>query len=136
MDLTSATRLFAALSSRIRLEIFRLLVRCGPDGMVSGDIASTLQLPPTNTSFHLKAMAQTGLLTIQQEGRYQRYRANVALMMELTAYLTDECCSGHPEACDEIISGGLPIVFASRTPSGQAATNVAEAPSYQGGPLD
>lgn len=67
--------------------------------MVAGEIASTLDVPPTNLSFHLKALTQTGLLTVEQEGRFQRYRANLPLMVDLIAFLTEECCSGHPEQC-------------------------------------
>lgn len=58
-----------------------------------------LGLPPTNLSFHLKGLSQAGLVSVVQEGRYQRYRANLALMLDLVAYLTDECCGGHPEEC-------------------------------------
>jgi DNA-binding transcriptional ArsR family regulator len=95
----AATLIFESLSSAIRLDVYRLLVRIGPDGMVAGDIAAKLELPATNLSFHLKALAQAGLATATQEGRYQRYRANIPLMSDLIAYLTDECCSGHPEKC-------------------------------------
>lgn len=35
----------------------------------------------------------SGLLTVEQEGRFQRYRANIPLMLELIAYLTEECCA-------------------------------------------
>lgn len=47
----------------------------------------------------LKALTQAGLLTVTQEGRFQRYRANIALMLELIAYLSAECCAGQPEQC-------------------------------------
>lgn len=70
--------------------------------MVAGEIASTLDVPPTNLSFHLKALTQAGLLTVEQEGRFQRYRANLPLMLDLIAYLTEECCSGHPEQCADV----------------------------------
>ena len=53
----------------------------------------------TNLSFHLKALTQSGLLVVVQEGRFQRYRANMALMTDLIGYLTDECCGGNPGAC-------------------------------------
>ena len=53
-------------------------------------MTSALGLPPANLSFHLKAMTQSGLLTVQQEGRFQRYRADVALMTSLVDYLTEE----------------------------------------------
>ncbi|MDZ7785219.1 MAG: helix-turn-helix transcriptional regulator [Halioglobus sp.] len=61
-----------------------------------------LDIPPTNLSFHLKALTQAGMLTVTQEGRYQRYRANLPLMLDLIAYLTEECCQGHPEQCADL----------------------------------
>ncbi len=99
MDNATATTLFESLSSGIRLDIFRLLVKTGPDGMIAGDIATALALPANNASFHLKTLTQGGLLRVEQQGRYQRYRANMALMNELIDYLTAECCAGHPEQC-------------------------------------
>lgn len=99
MKNTTATRIFESLSSGLRLDVYRLLVKQGSTGLVAGEIASTLDVPPTNLSFHLKALTQAGLLTVQQEGRFQRYRANIPLMLDLIAYLTEECCAGHPEQC-------------------------------------
>jgi ArsR family transcriptional regulator len=93
---------FESLSSGIRLDVFRLLVKKGPEGMVAGAIATTLDVPPTNLSFHLKALTQARLLRVEQEGRFQRYRANIPLMLDLVAYLTEECCSGHPEQCADM----------------------------------
>ena len=52
-------------------------------------------------SFHLKALTHAQLVSVVQEGRYQRYRANLALMQDLIGYLTAECCAGHPELCAE-----------------------------------
>jgi ArsR family transcriptional regulator, arsenate/arsenite/antimonite-responsive transcriptional repressor len=102
MEKNTATAVFESLSSGIRLDVFRLLVKKGPEGMVAGEIATTLDVPPTNLSFHLKALTQAGLLTVQQEGRFQRYRADIPLMLDLIAYLTEECCSGHPEQCADM----------------------------------
>ncbi|KMN30828.1 MULTISPECIES: helix-turn-helix transcriptional regulator [unclassified Chromobacterium] len=99
MENKTATQIFESLSSSIRLDIYRLLVRQGLEGMVAGQIAGTLNLPPNNVSFHLKGMSHAGLVSVEQEGRYQRYRANLTLMLELIAYLTEECCAGHPEQC-------------------------------------
>lgn len=103
MDKSTATTIFESLSSGVRLDVFRLLIRQGLDGMVAGEIASTLDVPPTNLSFHLKAMTHAGMVTATQEGRYQRYRANLALMMELIAYLTEECCSGQEQCMPHTI---------------------------------
>jgi DNA-binding transcriptional ArsR family regulator len=101
MEKQLATTLFESLASGVRLDIFRLLVKNAPNGLVAGEIATLLALPPTNLSFHLKALTQAGLLSVIQEGRYQRYRANLAVMQELIAYLTAECCTGNPEQCFE-----------------------------------
>jgi DNA-binding transcriptional ArsR family regulator len=55
MEKQLATTLFESLASGVRLDIFRLLVKNAPDGLVAGEIATLLALPPTNLSFHLKA---------------------------------------------------------------------------------
>lgn len=102
MDKHRALALFESLSSGVRLDVYRLLVQKGPTGMVAGEIAAALGVPPTNLSFHLKALTQAGLITVAPEGRYQRYRANLALMQELIAFLTEECCAGRPELCAEL----------------------------------
>jgi arsenate reductase len=102
MEKNNATSIFESLASSIRLDVFRLLVKKGQDGMVAGEIATTLNVPPTNLSFHLKALTQTCLLMVAQEGRFQRYRANIPLMLDLIAYLTEECCAEHPEQCVEM----------------------------------
>ena len=104
MEKQDATQIFESLSSGIRLDVFRLLVKQGTEGLVAGQIATALDLPNTNLSFHLKGLTQAGLLTMEQEGRFLRYRANIPLMLDLIAYLTDECCAGHPEACQNFRS--------------------------------
>jgi DNA-binding transcriptional ArsR family regulator len=101
MDKQLATTIFESLASGVRLDVFRLLVKNAPDGLVAGEIAVQLVLPPTNLSFHLKAMTHSGLINVVQEGRYQRYRANLPVIRALITYLTDECCTGHPEHCFE-----------------------------------
>jgi len=99
MKRPAAIVIFASLSSGIRLDVYRMLVKAGPGGMVAGEVAAKLGLPPANLSFHLKAMTQARLLDVEQEGRFQRYRADLALMADLVGYLTEECCGGHPEVC-------------------------------------
>ena len=102
MERNTATSIFESLSSGLRLEIYRLLVRHGPEGLVAGEIGSILDVPASNLSFHLKALTHAGMLSVEQEGRFQRYRANLPLMQELIVYLTEECCAGHPEQCAEL----------------------------------
>ncbi len=106
MKKDAAITALASLASGLRLDIYRLLVREGPEGVVAGEIAAAMEVPPTNLSFHLKALTQAGLLSVTQEGRFQRYRANLGLMQGLIDYLTAECCAGHPEQCSELHGAG------------------------------
>lgn len=99
MQSKQASKIFEALSSDVRLDLFRLLVKNAPDGLVQGDIAKQLHIPSTNLSFHLKAIVQSGLVDVAREGRFMRYKANIPLMLQIVGYLTEECCSGNPEAC-------------------------------------
>lgn len=105
MEKAIATTVFESLASGIRLDVYRLLVREGTEGLVAGEIASALDIPSTNLSFHLKALTQARLVTVEQEGRFQRYRANMPLMLDLIGYLTAECCAGHPEQCVDVSAG-------------------------------
>ncbi len=99
MNKAMATKVFESLSSGIRLDVWRLLVKAGLEGRVAGELSSSLDIAPNTLSFHLKAMLHASLLSVEQEGRFLRYRANIPLMLALIGYLTEECCAGHPEAC-------------------------------------
>lgn len=114
MKTKQASKIFEALSSDIRLDLFRLLVKNAPEGLVAGEIANLLEIPSTNLSFHLKAIVQSGLVEVEKEGRFMRYQANIPLMLDLIAYLTSECCAKNPEQCQKfreaspLASGILP----------------------------
>lgn len=100
-DKERALQVFEALSSGVRLDVFRLLVQAGTGGRVAGEVAAALDIAPSSLSFHLRTLTHAGLITVEQEGRYQRYRANIALMLDTIAYLTANCCGDHPEECAE-----------------------------------
>jgi len=89
-----AVKALAALAQPSRLQVFRLLVVAGRQGMTPGAIAEALSVPPATLSFHLKELANAGLASQQREGRYLIYRAAYERMNELLAYLTDHCCQG------------------------------------------
>lgn len=93
MKKQDAVSMFDALASELRLDIVKLLVKFGEDGLVAGEIGSQLNIPPTNLSFHLKALAYSGLIYAEQEGRFQRYRAKTSALMGLVDYLMEECCA-------------------------------------------
>jgi len=88
-----------ALAQETRLDIFRLLVQRGPEGMPAGEIDERLkQLSPT-MSFHLNQLRYAGLVNSRRESRSIIYSANFNAMNALIAYLTEQCCSGRPELC-------------------------------------
>ena len=99
MENTTAVNALAALAQESRLAVFRLLVQNGPGGLTPGVIGEKLALPAPTLSFHLKTLAQAGLVTAMQEGRYVRYRADMASFNALTAFLTEDCCQGNLQQC-------------------------------------
>lgn len=99
METKEATNIFMALSAEVRLDLFCLLVKHAPEGLVAGEIAQILEVTNTNLSFHLKTLLHADLVSVEKEGRFLRYRANIPLMLDIVAYLTSECCASNPEQC-------------------------------------
>jgi ArsR family transcriptional regulator len=94
MEMTNAIGIFAALAQETRLEIFRLLVRVGGEGLPAGDIASTLGTPTTTLSFHLKELKSAGVILCTRQGRSLIYRPNFSVMGDMINFLTAHCCEG------------------------------------------
>ncbi len=99
MENKNAVTALAALAQESRLAVFRLLVRHAPDGLTPGVIGEQLELPAPTLSFHLKTLAQAGLVSAIQEGRYVRYRAEIPAINELISFLTEDCCGGNSQLC-------------------------------------
>ncbi|MDH5263327.1 MAG: metalloregulator ArsR/SmtB family transcription factor [Betaproteobacteria bacterium] len=91
MDRASTLKVFESLGSSVRLDLFCMLVQAGESGLVAGEIAEALDIPATNLSFHLKAMLQANLVSVRQEGRFLRYRANVPHMLRVLAFVMENC---------------------------------------------
>jgi len=99
MKKTDAVAILAALAQDNRLDVFRLLVEAGPEGMPAGHIASSMKLPPSALTFHLDRLREAGLVTVRRDGRSMIYAARFEAMTALVSYLTDHCCQGRPELC-------------------------------------
>ena len=96
METTDAVAALAALAQDNRLEIFRLLVRAGPDGMAAGQVAEELDLAPNTLTFHFDRLRGAGLVTVRRDGRSMIYAARYESMNGLLAFLTENCCEGVP----------------------------------------
>lgn len=89
----------ASIAQEARLEIFRLLVQAGPEGLAAGSIGESLAIPPSTLSFHLKELSHAGLISAKQVSRFIYYSANYAAMESLLGYLTENCCAGEKPCC-------------------------------------
>jgi ArsR family transcriptional regulator len=86
----------AALAQPVRLQVFRALVIAGPRGMTPSTMAQGLGISASTLSFHLKELANAGLVTHERASRNLIYRAAFDRMNDLLGYLTDNCCAGAP----------------------------------------
>src|ERR1700732_3200368 len=102
MEQSNAIAALAALAQDNRLDVFRLLVQAGPDGMPAGSVAAALELAPNTLTFHFDRLRQAELVTVRREGRSMIYAARYDTMNALMSYLPENCCRGAPEACSPV----------------------------------
>ena len=100
MELHNASNALSALSQTSRLELFRLLVISGDEGMPAGQISTELDIPKPTLSFHLKELSTAGLILAERHGRSITYKINIEGIRELMDFLTEDCCQGRPELCN------------------------------------
>jgi DNA-binding transcriptional ArsR family regulator len=94
MKNSDAVSALSALAQENRLDVFRLLVQAGPEGMPAGEVADALDLAPNNLTFHFDRLREAGLVTVRRKGRSMIYAARFEVMNELIGFLTDNCCQG------------------------------------------
>ncbi len=94
MDRPQALAALGALAHPIRLDAFRALVVAGPQGLTPGVLTERLGIAYAKLGFHLKDLAEAGLVASEPVGRNVIYRAVYPRMDELLNYLTENCCAG------------------------------------------
>ncbi len=99
MESHDAIEALAALAQEHRLAVFRLLVREGPSGLPAGAIAGRIGVPPSTLSHHLAHLERAGLLRSRRIERRIFYAVDIEGTRRLVAFLTEDCCHGHPELC-------------------------------------
>jgi ArsR family transcriptional regulator len=75
----------SALSQETRLDLYRLLVTVGPEGLPAGVIADRLGVLPSSLTFHLNHLAHAGLITQRRLSRQLIYSAEYRTMNGLLA---------------------------------------------------
>ena len=94
MEESQVVRALAALAQPVRLQLFRALVVTGPQGLTPGTMAEGLGVSASALSFHLKELANAGLIRVERSSRNLIYRAEFGQMDALLGYLTENCCEG------------------------------------------
>jgi ArsR family transcriptional regulator len=107
METETAVKRLSAIAQDARLEVFRLLVKAGPEGMAAGDIARTTQTPANTLSAQLLTLANAGLVRARRDGRSIIYAVNFDAMRDLLIFLTEDCCGGRPEMCAPLTAARL-----------------------------
>lgn len=102
MESNTVVEALAALAQDSRLQVYRLLVQAGPEGVAASDLAEALAIPANTLSFHLKTLSHADLVHARQEGRFIYYSANYGQMNALVGFLTENCCGGRSCAPAEV----------------------------------
>jgi ArsR family transcriptional regulator, arsenate/arsenite/antimonite-responsive transcriptional repressor len=92
MEKITAIEALAALAQDNRLDVFRLLVQAGPDGLPAGAVAEALGLAPNTLTFHFDRLRHAGLVSVRRDGRSMIYAARYEQMNALLGFLTENCC--------------------------------------------
>lgn len=103
MDISDAQTAFQALGQTSRIEVYRLLVRAGAEGLAAGEIARRLDLQQNTLSSQLAQLQAAGLIAAAREGRSIRYSANMGQLRSLVGWLIENCCGGDPDLCAPVL---------------------------------
>jgi len=97
MDRAAALTALQALANDARLDLVRLLMPTGANGLAAGEIGRALGLAASRLSFHLSALEQAGLIRARKEGRNVFYAVDPGGIGQTIAFLLNDCCMDHPE---------------------------------------
>lgn len=123
METEDAAFAFAALGQGTRLDLLRVLLDAGPNGVAAGEVATRLGVPSSTLSFHLRALDQAGLIAATRQGRSLIYAVQFARLRALLAFLAEACCGGEPDRCGDL-GRMLDVITREKNAMAQPAFNV------------
>lgn len=121
MDKKEAVEALSALAQETRLDVFRLLVQAGAEGLAAGEIATRIGAPQNTLSNHLGILSRAGLAVGERRGRNILYHADFARMSAVLAYLLKDCCGGKPAICGPLLESVAPESVAPIAGRGRSA---------------
>ena len=93
MELEIAAAQLEAIGNPRRLQLYRILVRAGAEGLPVGRVQEKLGIAASTLSHHVKRLVDTGLVTQERQATTLICRAHYPAMQSLIGFLTDECCA-------------------------------------------
>jgi protein-tyrosine-phosphatase/DNA-binding transcriptional ArsR family regulator len=102
MEAPEAAAALAALAQETRLDLVRMLLAEGANGLPAGEIGNRLGVPASTLSFHLAALERVGLTQSTRHGRQIIHAARIVSLRRLLSFLTETCCGGRPELCGDL----------------------------------
>lgn len=96
MEQSKVLTALSALAHAARLDLVRLLMPLGDQGLPAGDIARSLGLSASRLSFHLAAMEQAGLIRSRRVARNVIYSVDAGQIGQTLGYLLNDACCDHP----------------------------------------
>jgi DNA-binding transcriptional ArsR family regulator len=100
MEKKQVLKALAALAQASRLQVFRSLVVAGPSRATPSELSDEHNLPNATLSFHLKELANAGLIHQERSGRNLIYRVEFAQMNRVVGYLSENCCESKAQCID------------------------------------
>jgi ArsR family transcriptional regulator, arsenate/arsenite/antimonite-responsive transcriptional repressor len=82
-----------AIGNPTRLQLYRILVRAGAEGLPVGHVQEKLGIAASTLSHHVKRLVDTGLVTQERQATTLICRAHYPAMQSLIGFLADECCA-------------------------------------------
>ncbi|QYZ71283.1 ArsR/SmtB family transcription factor [Neotabrizicola shimadae] len=95
MQKGQALSALSALANDQRLDLLRLLMPRGEEGLPAGEIARSLGLSASRLSFHLAQMEQAGLIRSRKVARNVFYSVDAEGIGRTIGYLLNDCCFGN-----------------------------------------
>ena len=93
MDIEIAAQQLESLGNATRLELYRTLVRAGPEGLAVGQLQQRLGIAASTLSHHLRRLVDRGLVSQERQATTLICRASYPAMNGLIGFLADECCA-------------------------------------------
>lgn len=103
MNEAQSIQALSALAHDTRLEVFRLLVKQGAEGMAAGDISDRLRVKQNTMSANLAVLARAELVESTRDGRTVIYRVRFDRVRALLSFLVQDCCGGNAERCGPLL---------------------------------